>query len=124
MNRLIRFFPAAIICFVMAAVALSQSSQTDKKADAQDQSVQLQSQLLEIHAVVTDKQGHIIKNLKKEDFELLENKNPQEISFFSMEDLADKTRIPSNPGVITSGPGGKSIVSTETPARTAVLYID
>ncbi|HZS45653.1 MAG TPA: VWA domain-containing protein [Blastocatellia bacterium] len=112
-----------LICTCYGIIVFAQTSQKQQKPE-QDQSVQLQTQLIEIRAVVTDKQGHVIKNLKKEDFELLENKNPQEISFFSMEDIADQSRNPSNPRIITSSPEGKSIIPAGSPARTVVLYID
>jgi len=85
MDSLKRLFTTAITCFAIVSVALSQTNQAGKKPDAQDQSIQLKSQLLEIHAVVTDKQGHTIKNLKKEDFVLSDNRKPQTISTFGIE---------------------------------------
>ena len=104
MDRSKRLFIAAVTCFVMVTVALSQSKQTDKKTQPQDdQSIQLQSQLLEIHAVVTDKKGNVIKNLKKEDFEISENNSPQVISFFSSESIpisTTGTEQPSNIGLL------------------------
>src|SRR5580765_3526384 len=115
MNRLVRLVPATIACFVMVAVALSQSPQTDKKADSQD--IQLQSQLLEIHAVVTDKQGHVIKNLKKEDFAVFENNSPQTISFFSTESINDKSTTSGNPDTPKS-------LSSQPPTRTVAIYVD
>jgi len=97
-----------------------QSGQSQQK---QDQSVQLRSDLIEIHAVVTDKQGRLIKGLKTEDFEVFENKNPQQISFFSAETVSGKSAT----GTITS-PGANPAPQTPArslpPVRTVVIYID
>src|SRR5882724_4228417 len=110
MDSLKRLFTTAITCFAIVSVALAQTNQGDKKPAGQDQSIQLQSQLLEIHAVVTDKQGHIIKNLKKEDFTVFENNNPQAINFFSAETVNGNS--PGNP----ENPGQKSPAS-QPPTR-------
>src|SRR5689334_22448119 len=114
MDRLRRLFATAAISLALVTIASSQSK-NDKKPEAQDQSIQLQSQLLEIHAVVTDRQGHLIKNLKKEDFEIFENNNRQTISFFSAESINDK----SNAG----NPEQKS-VGSQPPVRTVAIYVD
>lgn len=45
--------------------------------------VQLKSQLVQVDAVVTDKNFHPVTNLRKEDFVLLEDGKPQQVSFFS-----------------------------------------
>lgn len=42
------------------------------------------TQLLQLDTVVVDRQGKPVDNLKKEDFELLEDGKPQEIAFFSL----------------------------------------
>ena len=44
----------------------------------------VKTELIEMRTVVKDKKGRIIEDLKKEDFELLENDQPQGISFFSI----------------------------------------
>src|SRR6266436_2254919 len=83
--------PSAPVLFVVTVLSVvtivySQNSQIKPKQD-QDQPIQLQTELIEVHAVVTDKQGHIVRDLKKDDFEILENKNRQEISFFSTDSV-------------------------------------
>ena len=65
-------------------------SQDQKQGDSQ--SIKLKANLVEIHAVVTDRGGKLIDNLNKEDFELLENGARQEITFFSIE------RVGATPG--------------------------
>ena len=117
MGRSKRLFTAALACLVMVSVAVSQSKQTDKKTQQDDPSIQLQSQLLEIHAVVTDKKGNVIKNLKKEDFEIFENNNPQTISFFSTDSIPTSTS--GNPAAT-----GQKSLPPQTPTRTVAIYVD
>ena len=50
------------------------------------------TELAEIRAVVTDQHGHIVEDLKKEDFELLEDGQPQEISFFTVSRWSSQMR--------------------------------
>ena len=50
------------------------------------------SDLVEIRAVVTDKQGKVITNLGKDDFEIIEGGHNQAVSFFSAEDLKVERR--------------------------------
>lgn len=53
----------------------------------QEPGIRLKADLIEVRAVVTDRKGRVVDNLKKEDFELLENGRAQEIGFFSLETL-------------------------------------
>jgi len=121
MRKSYSVFSMLLIISVFVTGVLSQSAQTQQKPE-QDQSVQLRSDLIEIHAVVTDKQGHTIKDLKKEDFEIFENKNPQKIGFFSAESVSAKSNTgTNNPG---ANPSVQPPARTLPPARTVVIYID
>ncbi|HWX42172.1 MAG TPA: VWA domain-containing protein [Blastocatellia bacterium] len=107
------------------------SGQTNKggQDSAKDQSVKLQSELVELRAVVTDKQGRLIDGLKKEDFELLENGKPQQVSFFSVENLTIRSTAASKENNLKAGnPAGNAVESTSSaarpPARTIALYVD
>src|SRR5688572_13832534 len=48
---------------------------------------QVQVDFVDIDAVVTDERGNFVADLTKEDFELLDDGNPQEISAFSLVDI-------------------------------------
>src|SRR5262250_185435 len=61
-----------------------QSSQNPQERAKQDQPIRLKTELIDMRAVVTDKRGQPITDLKKEDFELMENGKPQEARFFSV----------------------------------------
>src|SRR5882724_6092471 len=115
-----------LIVLCLAMFAYPQSS-SQKGKQEQDQAVQLQTELIQVHAVVTDKQGNIIRDLKKDDFEILENKKRQEISFFSTDSVSAVNRSASS-GKSAGGdpvwparPGG---VTNPKPSRTVVLYVD
>jgi hypothetical protein len=73
-----------VLSFLFASqVGLARTQEPANKSSDQDQSVRLKTELVELRAVVTDKKGNPIGDLKKEDFEVLENGVPQEIGFFS-----------------------------------------
>src|SRR5215510_5107410 len=59
-------------------------SQASQNRPGQDQPIRVKTELINLRAVVTDKRGQSITDLKKEDFELMENGKPQEVSFFSI----------------------------------------
>jgi VWFA-related protein len=107
-------FPAAIL--LATAITLAGLGQNPPP---QDQPIKVTTNLVEVRAVVKDKQGRLVTNLKREDFEILENKQAQEINFFSVTDVASKAAPKAPP----AGEAGK-IASAETPARTVVLFVD
>ncbi|HYN10219.1 MAG TPA: VWA domain-containing protein [Vicinamibacterales bacterium] len=47
----------------------------------------LEADYIEVDAVVTDAQGNVVRNLQREDFEVLEDKRPQTIDVFSFVDI-------------------------------------
>lgn len=108
---------AVLVSFNPPLILRAQDRQAQDKKDTKDQTIRLKSELVQIRAVVTDKRGQPVGDLKKEDFELLENTRPQNISFFSVE------RINSEPGAEKPG-GPASLRAQEAPARTIVLFVD
>ena len=87
----------------------------------------VRTELLEVHAVVTDRDGRVVEGLTKEDFELLDEGKPQEISFFSVSrvDVPQKPR-PSirAPQIQPSAPRRLQEQLVDSPARSTVLYVD
>jgi VWFA-related protein len=61
--------------------------QAQEKKEEQDKQLRLKADLVQVRAVVTDKRGQPVAGLKKEDFQIHEDNRPQEISFFSAEDV-------------------------------------
>jgi VWFA-related protein len=114
--------------FLLSQVAASASAQQQQPqrppapAD-EEEVVRLNTELVQLRAVVTDRKGQPVENLKKEDFEVLENGQPREVSFFALE------RAPASPG---AGPsqgapragGASAATASAQPARTIVLFAD
>ena len=121
-NKLVAFSVAVFAAAVVAAQPIQQN-QNQKTPAAQGEVVRLKTDLLRLHAVVTDKQGRIIDNLTKEDFELSEQGVSQNISFFSHEHIAsgpvDKPASERNPIEV-----GKPMERSVTPLRSIVLFVD
>src|SRR4051794_28912815 len=88
MNNCPTFRSCLIIIFLLAfcVTGLSQQqSQPEKKkpASSEDDVVRLSTTLVQVDAVVIDKKGRHINNLKADDFEILEDGRPQKITHFN-----------------------------------------
>ena len=102
------------ISLISASPALGQ----DRPA-RQDPGIRLKTDLIEVRAVVTDRKGRLIDNLKKEDFELLENGRAQDIGFFSMERIdAGANNTLAAPSPVT---GARS---SQKAARSILIFVD
>ena len=93
---------------------------------ARQQTFKVKTELVEVHAVVTDRKGRPIENLGRDDFELLVNRKLRTIDHFSFARIEDAAALPA---VASAAPGGtepKSLRArlTEPPVRTVLLYVD
>src|SRR5262245_7962035 len=70
----------AIACIVAMAVAFGQSFQTQAPAD--DVTIRINVNLVQVDAVVTDAKGNAVTDLKPEDFEIRQDGKPQVITNF------------------------------------------
>jgi len=76
-------------CFLLAllatATALAQSTSTRQQhpTKSDDATIRIETELLQLEVLVTDKNGQPIRDLRREDFELKEDGKPQELSHFS-----------------------------------------
>src|SRR5205085_3448609 len=76
-----------LACLLISQVAVVNAQQPTVEPD---DVIRLDTNLVQVRAVVTDRKGQLVDNLKQEDFEVLENGQPQQISFFAVE------RLPGN----------------------------
>lgn len=111
------------LCCLLLAWALTNQS----FATPQDKPVRLKADLIEVRAVVTDRNDRVIDNLKAEDFELLEDGRPQQISFFSLAKVGGEGSAPQTAG--SAEANIKSLPHTSVsplapPSRTIVLFVD
>jgi VWFA-related protein len=87
-------------------------SVSDKpEVDTRDSSIPLESRvnLVPIRVVVRDPQGHVVTNLRKEDFQVFEDGKPQEISHFSVETPASVAQSFVHPDPAPEGAGPEKI---------------
>ncbi|HMB28194.1 MAG TPA: VWA domain-containing protein [Blastocatellia bacterium] len=109
-------------------LARSQAGQNPPgRTGQQDQPIRVKTELIDLRAVVTDKRGKAITDLKKEDFELMENGKPREVSFFSVVNIPGRgnarqtVETPANG--TTDVPAGVARPA-ESIGRTVLLYVD
>ncbi len=86
---------------------------------AQDQTIRVKTDLVEVRAVVTNRKGQLVTGLNKEDFEILEDKRPQEISFFSVTRALTSANVSK-----AAAPNSIREKLASPPARTVVLFVD
>src|SRR5262245_20430659 len=111
---------------LQSLLATTTTVQTNQKPSEQDERIRLKTDLIELRAVVTDKRGNAIVDLKKEDFELMENNKPQEVSFFSIVKIPGRgeTARAAAPAAAAPTVAPTATRPAEAPARTVVLYVD
>jgi VWFA-related protein len=120
------------LLFIIAVMSLhqivgAQSGTTPSPTNKQEQTLRLSADLIQVRAVVTDKQGRAIDQLKKDDFVLLENDLPQRIEFFTVDRIEAKPAdaLPSNKtNDKRAAPVNPAVLPTETPRRSIVLFVD
>lgn len=113
----------SLFLFTAAVLVLPASSQQAPPAPQYGESLEVR--LFNLDAIVTAKDGTPIRGLTKEDFIVLENNAPQEISNFSFYDIGSST-------MALAANGAEELVSTPTqttvaeapPARRFVFFID
>jgi VWFA-related protein len=109
-------------------LAQSQSSPNPPgQAGQQDQPIRVKTELIDLRAVVTDKRGQSITDLKKEDFELMENGKPREVNFFSVVKIpgrGEARQTVNTPAIGTTGVPAVAARPAESIGRTVLLYVD
>lgn len=78
---------AAFAAFMAVAATVVTADQSAAPAQPQQPTFKLQVDYVEVDAVVTDSNGNLVKDLKKEDFQVIEDGKPQTVSLFSQVDI-------------------------------------
>ena len=124
-NKHISLLFAIVVTAYVTANSTPLGGRSQSRQFDQSDSVRLRTELVQVQVVVTDKQSRVIEDLKKDDFELLEQGRPQEVSFFSLERVGVQ---PSRPAVSGEEAGPPHIptptAEAVTPSRTIVLFFD
>lgn len=129
MNRYLACLAALLIsCSIMGIPAQDEVSQTKPAETPEDHKFKVKTELMEVRTVVTDRDGRIVENLGKEDFELLENDQPQEISFFSVSQIESRrtTPVAEDAAAKDRAAETKKVQErlSEPPIRTTLLFVD
>jgi VWFA-related protein len=130
MNRCLKcLFIIGLLWINTSAATQDEVPQTTKGEIATDKKFEVKTELMEVRTVVTDRENRIIENLQRDDFELLENEQPQKISFFSISQVGNKRNqsVPSKNPKEAKGPVAPRNLQerlSELPVRTTLLYVD
>jgi VWFA-related protein len=116
-----RHLASASLCAVLAGgVLTAQAPRTQERP-----TFRVETRAIEVDAFVTDREGAFVRGLTKDDFELLEDGQPQEISAFTLVDVPiDPPAVeargskPKAPAVDTD------IVTNATEGRIYVMLLD
>jgi VWFA-related protein len=120
---------ARLICLLSLSLSVRAQNPPNKEQPNQDQAIRVTTSLIDIRAVVTDRDGRVVTDLKQEDFELIENKQPQEISFFSIVRVGSGAKSASatekgDPAKPPAAEAARRPNPAASPARTIVLFVD
>jgi VWFA-related protein len=110
----------ALLAFGLLTSGFAQT--TTPPANHQEPTLRVKTELLQLRAVVTDKQGKLIEGLKADELELLENNRPQKIEFFGSETI----RAVGKEQAVTAGTKTTATPLTPSakPTRTIALFVD
>ena len=120
---------SCLVVFGCQAVAIAQNPEKAELITQETQpsfKVQVQRNLVLVHAVVRDRKGKAILNLHQQDFRLLDNGKPQAISYFSMEAPAPAAppAAKPEPRVLASEANPDTSTVPFTPLRYLGLFFD
>jgi len=111
---------SSIICSLVTSASYAQ-----KPAPTPDDVIRVNTNLVQVRVVVTDRKGQLVDNLKQDDFEILENGKPQSVSFFTVERTlgGQSGQVADQP--VTADPNQPARPTTPArPVRTIVLFVD
>lgn len=121
---------AAMMLFAAAAQgAQSPQNQPSRQAKEQDNVLRIESELVQIDLTVTDKQSNLIRDLRREDFELFEDGKKQTLTHFAIGTAkqparwltAEKRQPLASSQPFAASASGKTV---ETNNRHIVLAVD
>jgi len=96
-----RLSPAALFVSIVGGAAAALIAQAPAPSGAQQPTFKTTVEYVEVDAIVSDRQGNFVRDLKKEDFQVLEDGKPQNIATFSVVDIPvesyDRPLFAANP---------------------------
>src|SRR5881628_2817499 len=77
----------AVLLVLLMGAALTAGQNPPPTPQAQQPTFKLRVDYVEVDVVVTDRQGNLVRDLKKEDFQVLEDGKAQTINTFTLVDI-------------------------------------
>ena len=105
-----KIISSALAGLLLACLVPGITGQQSSQKPDQDDVIRVDTNLVQVRAVVTDRAGKLVDNLKQDDFEVLENGRSQPVSFFSA------VRIENGS---TAAAGGRKPADANRPSRSA-----
>ncbi len=107
------------------SLSINLCGQTSSKPE-QDDVIRTNTNLIQVRAVVTDRAGKLVDNLKQDDFEVFENGKPQQVSVFSLERIRNNQNSASSPEPANDSNSANANATRvpPSPSRTMVLFVD
>ncbi len=121
----------ATLCWLAVGIPTSQAQQPkpDSSNSKTQDALRIETELVQVDAVVTDKQGKLIHDLKREDFELYEDGKKQTITHFAVGTakqparwLTTEKKRPANS--LPADTASSNMQPTEQSGRHIVLAVD
>lgn len=119
--KLACFTGILLLCLAGSLGAKEARKRKAPEQETSEQTFRVQTELAEIRVVVTGPDGRLVEDLKKEDFELYEDGELQEISFFSVSSVGQSGALPNGK---KGGTGSIRKRLNAPPARSTILYVD
>lgn len=120
----IKFLLSLAMVILLCATIAGQNQQS-KQANNQDNILRIETELVQIDMVVTDKQGKLVRDLKRENFELLEDGKKQPITHFAVGTAAQPARwLTTERKRMPDGQTAGSTVSETSAGRYIILAVD
>ena len=86
-----RFIFIIALLFLFAVSSFAQTPTATPPVEDIDETIKISTNLIQLDVVVTDKDGNIVTDLKPEDFEVFENGERQDITYFSFININPQT---------------------------------
>jgi VWFA-related protein len=109
----------AVVTSQTGPVTTAASPQQNPPATPPAVTFQIETSYVDVDAVVTDKQGNVVRGLAREDFELFEDGRPQKIDMFSYVDIP---AVPQDRFLAVNRPIS-SDVKSNAPSLAGRLYV-
>ncbi len=118
-----RFFAVLLACGLVAAVLSAQQAPPPPAQPPSPLTFKVEVNYVEIDAVVTDEQGNFVRNLSKDDFQIVEDGKPQTLSVFSKVDIPIER---ADPPLFAKAALPPDVATNRTPfeGRVFVIVID